>query len=86
MEIKKRRNVYIYIHIYTYIHTYINDKMNKINKMDLYCIKCLKVADNRTVIELKYETDGINRLCYNWVVVEYLDYYLEKLYIREKLG
>ena len=60
--------------------------MNKINKMDLYCIKCPKVADNSTVIELKYETDGINRLCYNWVVVEYLDYYLEKLYIREKLG
>ena len=54
--------------------------------MDLYCIKCPKVADNSTVIELKYETDGINRLCYNWVVVEHLDYYLEKLYTTEKLG
>ena len=27
--------------------------------MDLYCIKCLKVTDNSTIVELNYEIDGI---------------------------
>ena len=30
------------------------DEMNKMNKTDCYCIKCLNVTDNSTNIELKY--------------------------------
>lgn len=33
---------------------YKMDEMHKMNKTDCYCIKCLKVTDNGTNIELKY--------------------------------
>ena len=39
--------------------------MNKMNKIDLCYIKCLKVTDDSAVIELKSEIQGINRPCVN---------------------
>lgn len=41
--------------------------MNKIGKIDLNCIKCLKVTDNSTIIKLKHEIDGLNRPYYNCI-------------------
>ena len=43
------------------------NKMNKIGKIDLYCIKCLQVTDNSTIIKLKHEIDGLNRPYYNCI-------------------
>ena len=40
-------------------------KMNKINTIDLYCIKCLKLKNNSSNIKIKHEIDGINRLFLN---------------------
>ena len=34
--------------------------MNKMNKMDLFCIKCKNVTDDRTSIEIKHNADKIN--------------------------
>ena len=41
-------------------------KIKQMNKADLYCTKCLKVADDSTNVELKYGIDGINRPYSKW--------------------
>ena len=38
--------------------------MSKINKMISYCIKCQRVTDNSTSIELKHDKDTIIRRYY----------------------
>ena len=42
-------------------------KMNKINKSDIYCIKCLTVIDNSTNIQLNKDKVQINRLHSNCI-------------------
>lgn len=71
------------------------NKINKMNKMNPYFIKCLKFTDNITSIELKFGLDGINRLSFNYINCgfkkfttvhrEDLDYYLEKRNAHEKI-
>lgn len=66
--------------------------MNKMNKIDLCYIKCLKVTDDSAAVELKSEIQGINRPCVNCgfaksttINQEDFNFYLQKLNIKEKL-
>lgn len=63
--------------------------------MNPYCIKCLKITNNSTSIELKYGTDRISRLYSNCTDCSFkkitaadrkdLNHYLRKLSVKEKL-
>ena len=52
--------------------------MDKKKKMNLYCIKCLKVTNNNN-IEIKHEIDGSINLC-----SDFIDYVFKILQILVK--
>ena len=70
--------------------------MNRMKKMNLYCIKCQKTIDSSTSLELKFEIDGMTIIYSKCVYcgfeknaateVEDLNDGLKKLMVKEKLS
>ena len=54
--------------------------MNKKGKTEPYCFKCLKIANNSTIIEIKYFIIGEIKLCYDCINCG-----IKNLSIKEKL-